>query len=292
MSAQAPPPAGARVLDGKALAAELRRGLAAETAALAGQGVIPGLAVVLVGEHPASVLYVRNKQRAAEAIGVRAQVLHLPAETSQAEVLARIDELNRNPEIDGVLIQLPLPEHIDAQTIQDAVEPSKDVDGLHVDNLGLLAQGRPRFVAATPRGCMRLIAASGVDPAGRRALVVGRSNLVGKPMAMALTNANATVTLAHSCTVDLAAEVARAEILVVAVGQAGLIRGEWIRPGAVVIDVGINRDPTGALVGDVAFAPAAARAAAITPVPGGVGPMTIASLLENTVLAASRRADR
>jgi methylenetetrahydrofolate dehydrogenase (NADP+)/methenyltetrahydrofolate cyclohydrolase len=213
----------------------------------------------------------------------------LPATTTQAELAALVDALNRDPAVDGILVQLPLPPHLDADAVIRAIDPAKDVDGLHPSNLGLLAQGRPVFAPCTPKGCMRLLREIGVDPAGARAVVIGRSLLVGKPLALLLANANATVTICHSRTRDLAAEVRRAEIVVAAVGRPELVAGDWIAEGAVVLDVGVNRTAEGKLVGDVAFAAAAARARAITPVPGGVGPMTIACLLENTIEAARRR---
>jgi methylenetetrahydrofolate dehydrogenase (NADP+)/methenyltetrahydrofolate cyclohydrolase len=274
------------LIDGKALAEQVRREVAAEVEALRYRGVVPGLAVVLVGDDPASHVYVRNKERAAEEVGVRAFDHRLPANTSEAQLLALVRGFNADARVHGILVQLPLPKQINAETVLDAIDPQKDVDGFHPDNIGRLAQGRPRFVAATPLGCMRLIAEAQFDVAGKPAVVVGRSNIVGKPMAMLLTNANATVTLCHSRTADLADQVRRAELVVAAVGRENAIRGEWVRPGSVVIDVGMNRRGDGKLCGDVEFAAAVARAAAITPVPGGVGPMTIASLLANTVQAA------
>jgi len=278
----------ARVLDGKALAARVRAEVAAQVTALAARGVVPGLAVVLVGDDPASQIYVRNKGKAAVDAGIRAVDHHYPASVTQAELLDLVVRLNADPSIHGILVQLPLPAHVDALAVQDAVAPTKDVDGFHPENLGLLAQGRPRYISATPRGCMRLLRESGARLAGAHAVVVGRSNIVGKPMAMLLTNESATVELCHSRTADLAGEVARADVVVAAVGKAGLVRGAWIKPGAVVIDVGINRGADGKLHGDVDYAAAAERAAAITPVPGGVGPMTIACLLENTLESAKR----
>jgi methylenetetrahydrofolate dehydrogenase (NADP+)/methenyltetrahydrofolate cyclohydrolase len=282
----------ARILDGKALAAQVRRAVAGEVAKLARGGVVPKLAVVLVGEDPASQIYVRGKHRAAAEVGVVTLDHTLPAATSQVALLALIEGCNADDSVDGILVQLPLPAHIAAAAVLDRIRPDKDVDGFHADNLGRLAQGRPRFVAATPKGCMRLLDAGGGELAGARAVVVGRSANVGKPMAMLLTNASATVTVCHSRTPDLAAQVGGADIVVAAAGRAELVRGDWIKPGAVVIDVGITRRADGTLVGDVEIAAAAARAAAITPVPGGVGPMTIASLLENTVLAARLRSGR
>ncbi|MCG8416869.1 MAG: bifunctional methylenetetrahydrofolate dehydrogenase/methenyltetrahydrofolate cyclohydrolase FolD [Proteobacteria bacterium] len=280
----------AKILDGKALAAAIRNELAGEVESLVGKGVTPGLAVVLVGDDPASAIYVRNKGRAAEKLGVTAEIHRLPGDTTQSEVLALVDRLNRDSAVDGFIVQVPLPEQIDPIVVQDAISPAKDVDGFTPENIGLLAQGRPRFVAATPLGCMRLVAESGVELAGKNAVVVGRSNIVGKPMAMLLTNAHATVTVCHSRTQNLGGVVGSADVVIAAVGRAEMIRGEWIKPGAVVIDVGINRTAEGKLVGDVEFAAAVERAGAITPVPGGVGPMTIVSLLANTVVAAQLRA--
>ncbi|HLU66224.1 MAG TPA: bifunctional methylenetetrahydrofolate dehydrogenase/methenyltetrahydrofolate cyclohydrolase FolD [Kofleriaceae bacterium] len=276
----------ARLIDGKAIAARVREEVRAHVARLVERGVTPGIAVVLVGDDPASHVYVRGKHKAAAEVGVTSFDHKLPAETSQESLLGLVGELAADPRVHGILVQLPLPRHIDATAVLDAIPPQKDVDGFHPDNIGRLAQGRPRFVAATPKGCMRLLREARVELAGKQAVVLGRSNIVGKPMAMLLTNGNATVTVCHSRTPDLAAEVARADVVVAAIGRARMIRGEWIKPGAVVIDVGMNRDEAGKLCGDVDTVAAAARAAAITPVPGGVGPMTIASLLENLADAA------
>jgi methylenetetrahydrofolate dehydrogenase (NADP+)/methenyltetrahydrofolate cyclohydrolase len=277
----------ARILDGKAIAARWRDELAGEAAALRARGVIPGLAVVLVGDDPASRVYVKAKERAATAVGVETFDHRLPGNTSQQALAALVDELNAEPSVHGILVQLPLPAGLEAAPILDAIDPAKDVDGFHPDNIGRLAQGRPRYVAATPNGCMRLLAEAGVELSGARACVVGRSNIVGKPMAMLLTNANATVTVCHSRTRDLAVEVGRADVVIAAVGSPAFVRGDWIKPGATVIDVGVNRTADGKLCGDVEFAVASERAGAITPVPGGVGPMTIASLLANTLAAAA-----
>ncbi|MGC8525908.1 bifunctional methylenetetrahydrofolate dehydrogenase/methenyltetrahydrofolate cyclohydrolase FolD [Acidiphilium sp.] len=276
----------ARVIDGKAVAAALRAEVAARAAALP---YAPGLAVVLVGEDPASQVYVRNKERAAKAAGFASETIRLPASASQAELLALIARLNRDPAVDGILVQLPLPAGIDPQAVIRAIDPAKDVDGFHPDNVAALALGTPFLVPCTPRGVMRLLDAAGIAPRGARALVLGRSNIVGRPMAALLLAADATVTIAHSRTRDLAAECRRAEILIAAVGRAEMVKGDWVSPGATVIDVGINRTAAGGLVGDVAYAEAAAVAGAITPVPGGVGPMTIACLLENTLIAAAAR---
>ena len=278
----------ATILDGKALGLRVREEVAAECAELAKRGVTPGLAAVIVGDDPASHVYVRNKRKAAEKAGIAAFDHTLPAETSQQDLLALVRELNADDKVHGILVQLPLPAHIDSSVILDAISPAKDVDGFHPDNIGRLAQARPRYVAATPKGCMRLLAEANIELSGKRAVIVGRSNIVGKPMAMLLTNAHATVTVCHSRTTDLAGEIGRADVVIAALGRARAIKGAWIKQGAVVIDVGINRTDDGQLVGDVEFDVAVERAAAITPVPGGVGPMTIASLLANTALAAAR----
>ncbi|MGE0403056.1 MAG: bifunctional 5,10-methylenetetrahydrofolate dehydrogenase/5,10-methenyltetrahydrofolate cyclohydrolase [Kofleriaceae bacterium] len=279
---------GAQLIDGKAAAARLRGEVASAAVELRGRGIAPTLAVVLVGDDPASAVYVRSKTKAAREANVDVRDHKLAASTKQDELLALVRELDADPAVDGILVQLPLPAHIDSDLIIRSIDPAKDVDGLHPMSLGFLAQGRPTLVSCTPKGCMRLLADLGVPLAGARAVVIGRSVLVGKPVAYLLANANATVTMCHSRTKDLAAEVKRAEIVVAAVGKAEMIRGEWIADGAVVIDVGINRID-GKLIGDVEFAVAAQRARAITPVPGGVGPMTIACLLENTVEAARAR---
>ena len=278
-----------RIIDGKAVAAALRAQVAEAAAALPYR---PGLAVVLVGDDPASQVYVRNKDRAATRANIAARTIRLPAETSQAELLGHVRALNEDGTVDGILVQLPLPRHISTEAVLDAIDPAKDVDGLTPTNAGLLAAGRRGLVPCTPLGVMKLLESAGVALAGSRALVLGRSVLVGRPMAALLTAGDATVTLAHSRTRDLAAECRRAEVLVAAVGRAGMVRGDWVAEGAVVIDVGINRLADGTLAGDVAYDEVAARAEAITPVPGGVGPMTIACLLENTVTAArARRGD-
>jgi len=282
----------ATVLDGKALAARIRGDLKLETEKLAAEGIAPGLAVVLVGDDPASQIYVRNKTTACAQAGIQTFDHRLPATTSTGELLGLVSELNTDARVDGILIQLPLPSGIDARRVLFAVDPRKDVDGIHPENVGRLLMGEPRFVACTPFGVMKLIEEAHLALPGAQAVVVGRSNMVGKPMAALLLNANATVTVCHSKTRDLAAAVGRADLLVAAVGRPEMIRGEWIKPGAVVIDVGINRTAEGKLLGDVQYAPAAERAAAITPVPGGVGPMTIAMLLANTVTAARLRAGR
>ncbi len=279
----------ATVLDGKAIAAKVRAEVTAKASALRARGVVPGLAVVLVGDDPASAVYVKSKTKAARECGVDVYDHKLAADTSQRELLDLVGRLNEDARVDGILVQMPLPKQIDSDAIVQAIRPDKDVDGLHPENLGRVAQGRPRFVACTPKGCMRLLAEAGVTVAGARAVVLGRSMLVGKPISLLLTNADATVTLCHSRTRDLEAQVGAADIVIAAIGKPELVKGAWIQPGAAVIDVGINRTADGKLVGDVEFAAAAARASVITPVPGGVGPMTIAMLLDNTVSSASAR---
>ncbi|MEZ4360003.1 MAG: bifunctional methylenetetrahydrofolate dehydrogenase/methenyltetrahydrofolate cyclohydrolase FolD [Kofleriaceae bacterium] len=275
-----------QLLDGKALAARVRGEVRERALALAGRP--PALAVVLVGDDPASAVYVRAKHKAAVDAGVTPHDHKLPASTTSAELLALIDRLNRDDEIDGILVQLPLPAHLDSAQVIRAIDPAKDVDGLHPQNLGLLAQGEPSVVPCTPKGCMRLLQEAGATLRGARAVVVGRSVLVGRPVALLLAAADATVTLCHSRTADLSAELRRAAIVIAAAGRPGLVRGEDLAPGSIVIDVGINRRADGSLVGDVAF-DETAHVGAITPVPGGVGPMTIACLMENTVLVAQRR---
>jgi methylenetetrahydrofolate dehydrogenase (NADP+) / methenyltetrahydrofolate cyclohydrolase len=276
----------ARIIDGKAIAAAMRAKLAERVAALPFSA---GLAVVLVGDDPASAVYVRSKDRAAQAAGIAVRTIRLPADTAEEELLTRIARLNADPAVDGILVQLPLPGHIATQAVIEAIDPDKDVDGFHPLNVGRLASGHPGLVPCTPLGVMRLLAAAGVALDGARVLVLGRSTIVGRPMAALLLAANTTLTIAHSRTRDLIAECRRAEVLVAATGRAEMVRGDWIAPGAVVIDVGVNRLADGRLVGDVAFAEALQVAGAITPVPGGVGPMTIACLLENTVSAALLR---
>jgi len=280
----------AQIIDGKAVAARVRAQLAAETAPLVARGVRPGLAVVLAGDDPASQVYVRNKTVACAEVGFRTFDHRLPATVTQAELLALVDQLNRNPEVDGILVQLPLPAGIDARQVLLATSPLKDVDGFHPENLGRLLMGEPRFVACTPLGVMRLLEEAETPLAGADAVVIGRSNIVGKPLAALLISADCTVTVCHSKTRDLAERVRRADIVVAALGRPETVKGDWIKPGATVIDVGTNRRADGKLVGDVAFAEAVTRARAITPVPGGVGPMTIAMLLANTLQSAKRRA--
>jgi methylenetetrahydrofolate dehydrogenase (NADP+) / methenyltetrahydrofolate cyclohydrolase len=282
---------GARILDGKAVAAKVRAQVAGRAAAFAARaGRRPGLAVLQVGEDPASSVYVRNKRKSSLEAGIESFAHDLPVSTSEAQILALVEALNLDPRVDGILVQLPLPKGVDANRVMDAVDPAKDVDGFHPTNTGLLAQKRPRLRPCTPFGVIRLAQEYGIDLTGLRACVVGASNIVGRPMALELLLARATVTVCHTGTRDLRAEVERAEVVVAAVGKEGFVPGEWIRPGAVVFDVGINRSASGKLVGDVEFESAARRAAWITPVPGGLGPMTIAMLLANCVDAAYLRA--
>ncbi len=277
----------AQLIDGKVVAKAVKEEVRSRVEALKARGIRPGLATVLVGDDPASHVYVRNKQRTCEELGMHSVGHNLPATTSQADVLALIDRLNRDPAIHGILVQLPLPKPLRSEPILYAVSPDKDVDGLHPVNIGKLTMGEPRFVPCTPAGVMAMLDYYKLPIEGKTAVVVGRSNLVGKPAAMLLLHRHATVTICHSKTPDLAAVCRRADILVAAMGKARFIRGEMVKEGAVVIDVGINRQPDGKLVGDVDFEAVAARASWITPVPGGVGPMTIAMLMQNTMLAAS-----
>ncbi len=281
----------ARIIDGKSIAKELRESLAPRVAALKEQGITPGLTVIVVGDDPASAIYVRNKERACVKLGMNSQVLRFPAETTQEEILNIVRLLNQDDSVHGILVQLPLPRHIDEQAVLRAIDPDKDVDGFHAMNAGRLMNGEPGFVACTPKGVMRLLEVSGVELDGKNAVVVGRSNIVGKPMALLLLQKNCTVTIAHSHTKDLAAVTRSADILVVAVGRAGFITGDMVKPGAAVMDVGINR-VDGKVVGDVDFESAKEVASCITPVPGGVGAMTIAMLMENTVEAAENYARR
>ncbi len=282
----------AQLIDGNALSASIRAGLAARAAALTERGVTPCLAVILVGEDPASSVYVRNKVAACEKAGVRSLKDVYPAEVDPAVVFARISELNADPDVHGILVQLPLPKRFDAEAVLEAIDPEKDVDGFHAENVGALMQGKPRFIPCTPYGVMEMLKSRGVTLKGAEAVIVGRSNIVGKPMAMLLLAAGCTVTVCHSQTRDLAFHTRRADILVAAVGRARMITGDMVKPGATVIDVGINRLPDGKLCGDVDFASASAVAGIITPVPGGVGPMTITMLLANTIEAAERRSER
>jgi methylenetetrahydrofolate dehydrogenase (NADP+)/methenyltetrahydrofolate cyclohydrolase len=280
----------ALIIDGKAVAAKVRAEVAEEAKKLRALGVEPGLAVVLVGEDPASQVYVRGKTKAGQEAGLNVFDHKLPAETSERDLLALVEKLNADPKVDGILVQFPVPKQIDAQKVQRTIAPDKDVDGLHPISAGRLWAGEDGFVPCTPLGVMRLLKESGAEVAGADAVVLGRSNLVGKPMAGLLVAASATVTICHSKTKDLASVVRRADIVVAAIGRADMVRGDWIKPGATVIDVGMNKKADGKLTGDVAFAEASQHARAITPVPGGVGPMTIAMLLQNTVKSARRRA--
>lgn len=280
----------AAILDGKAIAASVRADVASGARALAARGVRPGLVVVLVGDDPASHVYVRNKDKAAQEAGFAVRTEKLAATTTQAELERVVERENADPSVHGILVQMPLPAGLDARRVIDRIDPAKDVDGLTPHNVAALVLGRPGHRPCTPAGCLEILDRSGCDLAGREVVVVGRSMLVGKPFALLALERNATVTVAHSRTRDLAAVCARAEVLVVAVGRAGLVRGDWVRPGAFVLDVGMNRGADGKLTGDVEFAAAAERAAAITPVPGGVGPMTIAMLLANTLRSAERAA--
>ncbi|QIM49672.1 bifunctional methylenetetrahydrofolate dehydrogenase/methenyltetrahydrofolate cyclohydrolase FolD [Pusillimonas sp. DMV24BSW_D] len=278
----------ARIIDGKALAASIREEVAQRVATLKTQGVTPGLAVVLVGDDPASHVYVRNKAAACEKAGLHSEIIRLEKDISQAQLLAVVHKLNDDPRIHGILVQLPLPPHLNSHIVIEAISAAKDVDGFHISNAGLLMTGKPLFRPCTPYGVMKMLEAENVSPWGAEAVIVGASNIVGKPMAMLLLAAGATVTLCNSKTRDLAAQTRRADILVVATGKPGMVNGDMIKPGATVIDVGINRLPDGRLVGDVEFESAKEVAGAITPVPGGVGPMTIAMLLVNTLEAAER----
>ena len=275
------------IIDGRKLSRSLNQGRVKDSAAKLSRP--PGLAAVLVGADPASMVYVKRKGLVASRVGFYHRQVDLPVNTTQAELLRIVEELNSDPKIDGILVQLPLPAHLNAQEVLDAISPTKDVDGFHATNAGLLAQGRARFVPCTPLGVMRMLEASEVELSGMNAVVVGRSDIVGKPMAMLLLAANCTVTICHSRTKNLAEVVSRADLVVAAVGRAEMVKGDWIKQGAVVIDVGINRVADGSLVGDVEYESAASRASLITPVPGGVGPMTIAMLMENTLLSAQIR---
>lgn len=287
----------ARIIDGKAFAEALRTRVADQVARLrTHHHLIPGLAVVLVGEDPASEVYVRNKKTATTAAGMASFAHHLPADADNATLLALVDQLNRDPAVHGILVQLPLPKQIDTHAVIAAIDPAKDVDGFHIVNAGRLAVGLPALVPCTPLGCRMLLTDTLGSLRGKHAVVLGRSNIVGKPMAQLLLAADCTVTIAHSRTQDLPGECRRADILVAAVGRPEMVRGDWIKPGATVIDVGINRVPGSEpgktrLVGDVAFTEAREVAGAITPVPGGVGPMTIACLLYNTLVASCRQKD-
>ncbi|MDR7026347.1 methenyltetrahydrofolate cyclohydrolase /5,10-methylenetetrahydrofolate dehydrogenase (NADP+) [Pseudomonas peli] len=282
----------AQLIDGKAIAASLRQQIAHRVAERRQQGLrAPGLAVILVGSDPASQVYVSHKRKDCEEVGFVSQAYDLPATTGQDELMALIDRLNDEPSIDGILVQLPLPEHLDASLLLERIRPDKDVDGFHPYNIGRLAQRMPLLRPCTPKGIMTLLQSTGVDLYGMHAVVVGASNIVGRPMAMELLLAGCTVTVTHRFTKDLPMHVGQADIVVVAAGKPGLVHGEWIKPGAIVIDVGINRQTDGKLIGDVVYETALPRAGWITPVPGGVGPMTRACLLENTLHAAEHLHD-
>lgn len=277
-----------KIIDGKAISAEIREKIAADVVQLKSQGITPGLGVVLVGDDPASRVYVTMKEKACEKAGIFSDEHKLPAETSESELLDLIDDLNNDPRIHGILVQLPLPDHIDENKILEAISPAKDADGFHPYNVGRLVTGNPLFQPCTPFGVMKMIEHIGVDLTGKDVVVVGRSNIVGKPVALMCLAKHATVTLCHSRTQNLPAKVAQADVVIAAVGRPEMIKGEWIKEGAVVIDVGVNRIGEKKLVGDVEFDAALKRAGAITPVPGGVGPMTITMLMYNTVEGAKR----
>ncbi len=281
----------ARIIDGKALAADVRNALVPRVQQLSAAGFKPGLAVILVGDDPASAVYVRNKAVACEQIGIRSTIDRLPSDTPEIALLARIGQLNADPEVHGILVQTPLPKHLDSAKVVESIAFEKDVDGLHATNAGLTLMGTPHFRSCTPFGVIRMLQSINASIEGRHAVVLGRSNMVGKPMAMLLLAANATVTIAHSKTRDLASHTRTADILIAAVGRRNLVTAEMVKPGAVVIDVGTNRTPEGKLAGDVDFNNVRQVASWISPVPGGVGPMTIAMLLTNTVEAAERRAN-
>jgi len=283
----------ARLLDGKTIAAEIRERVQKQVKERLDGGVrVPGLAVVLVGQNPASQVYVRNKRNACEAVGFHSELHTLPADTSESALLALIDELNAREEIDGILVQLPLPPQIDAEKVTERILPTKDVDGFHPYNIGRLALRLPLLRPCTPRGVMTMLYRAGVQLEGLDAVIIGQSNIVGRPMALELLAARCTITVCHSRTKDLAAKARGADLLVAAIGKARFVPGDWVKPGAVVIDVGINRLPDGSLCGDVDFEAASENASWITPVPGGVGPMTVATLLENTLQAAEMHAQR
>lgn len=281
----------AQIIDGKQISAQVKQDVKEEVAQLSQRGLIPGLAVVIVGDDPASRIYVNNKKKACELVGIHSEEYALPAQATEAELLALVSELNEKREINGILVQLPLPGHINEKHVLEAISPLKDVDAFHAVNVGKIMIGSYDFLPCTPAGCMELIHSTGVDVTGKNCVVVGRSNIVGKPMAMLLLHANGTVTICHSRTQNLAEICAGADILVAAVGKAKMITADMVKPGAVVIDVGMNRDENGKLCGDVDFASVSEVASYITPVPGGVGPMTIAMLMKNTVMAAKIQND-
>jgi methylenetetrahydrofolate dehydrogenase (NADP+)/methenyltetrahydrofolate cyclohydrolase len=278
----------ALLIDGNALSQQMRADFAARTQSLIAQGVRPGLAVILVGENPASQVYVRNKVKACEQVGIHSLLEKYPQALSQADLLARVDALNNDPSVHGILVQLPLPAHIDAQKIIEAIAPSKDVDGFHVASAGALMTGLPAYWPCTPHGCMKMLESIGYKLKGKHAVVIGRSNIVGKPMALMLLQENATVTVCHSATVDLKHHCLQADVIVAAVGKRNVLTADMVKPGAVVLDVGMNRDDAGKLCGDVDFEAVKLVAGYITPVPGGVGPMTITMLLANTLDSAQQ----
>nr|WP_295773414.1 bifunctional methylenetetrahydrofolate dehydrogenase/methenyltetrahydrofolate cyclohydrolase FolD [Rhodoferax sp.] len=278
----------AKIIDGNALSKQLREDVAARTSALKARGLTPGLAVVLVGDNPASQVYVRNKVKACLDAGLHSVLEKYEATMTEAELLARVDALNNDPSIHGILVQLPLPAHIDAHKVIEAISPAKDVDGFHVASAGALMVGQPGFWPCTPYGCMKMLESIGYDLRGKHAVVIGRSNIVGKPMALMLLQKNATVTVCHSATANLKAMTLQADVIVAAVGTRNVLTADMVKPGAVVLDVGMNRDDAGKLCGDVDFAGVSQVASHITPVPGGVGPMTITMLLVNTLEAAER----
>lgn len=277
------------LLNGKELAQKLQQEMTREVTELKEKGLQPGLAVILVGEDPASQVYVRNKERAANNIGMYSVVYRLPETTSEADLIAKIEELNHDDKVHGILVQLPLPKHINEDLVLDTIDPAKDVDGFHPMNLGNLFAGKPTMIPCTPAGIMELIKLSGIDLAGKNAVIIGRSNIVGKPMAHLLLQANATVTICHSKTKDLPKVAKQADVLVVAIGRANFVTADFVKEGAVVIDVGINRDENNKLTGDVKFDEVAPLTSYITPVPGGVGPMTITMLMRQTIDAAKRK---
>jgi methylenetetrahydrofolate dehydrogenase (NADP+) / methenyltetrahydrofolate cyclohydrolase len=278
----------ARLIDGNALAKQIRAEVSGRTEALRARGVQPSLAIILVGEDPASQVYTKHKVNDSQQTGLAATLERFPADMQEAALLARIDALNRDPSVHGILVQLPLPRHLDAHKVIESISPAKDVDGFHVANAGALLVGQPGFWPCTPYGCMKMLESIGYDLRGKNAVVIGRSNIVGKPMALMLLQKNATVTVCHSATVDLKSHTLRADVIVAAVGKRNMVTADMVRPGAVVIDVGMNRDDEGKLCGDVDFAGVSEVAGWITPVPGGVGPMTRAMLLVNTLEAAER----
>ena len=280
----------AQLISGKQLSEQLREKMEQEVKELKAQGVTPGLTVVLVGEDPASQIYVRSKATSCEKLGMRSDVIRLPEQTSQQELLAILDKLNRDPQVHGILVQLPLPSHINEDAVLLAIDPAKDVDGFHPESVGNMVIGRDSFLPCTPAGCIELIKQTGVSIAGKHAVVIGRSNIVGKPMALLLLREHATVTVCHSKTANIEEIVRQADIIVAAVGRSNMVKGSWVKPGAIVIDVGMNRLESGKLTGDVDFADVVDKAGYITPVPGGVGPMTITMLLQNTLRSAKRAA--